>query len=264
MSYIVIPKELFTNPTYIPLSAEAKLLYGFLSDRASLSKRNGKMWETNDGETFFYFSQNEVMRYMACGHDKATALMRELENIGLIKRVRQGLGRAHKLILKVAFQSPPSSHTEMREFSNSDSGESASNNTEGKNTYKSYIESPHPQDRWAVEQLIKHNIYYDVLAVEIGQPFVDTVTSIIVDAICTTAPTVQIAGEKRSKQDVCNRFTALTDLHIRYVHDRIRNEKQVIFSPKGYILKHLFEADHSMDIYYESRLSYDEAHERRH
>ena len=36
-----VPKALFTSPRYKALSSEAKILYGFLLDRVSLSTRNG-------------------------------------------------------------------------------------------------------------------------------------------------------------------------------------------------------------------------------
>ena len=40
MGYITIPKALM-GPTYSTISPAAKLLYGLLSDRSSLSKSNG-------------------------------------------------------------------------------------------------------------------------------------------------------------------------------------------------------------------------------
>lgn len=46
-SFFRIPKALFTEKEFASLSTDAKLLYGILLDRISLSKKNG--WIDGDG-----------------------------------------------------------------------------------------------------------------------------------------------------------------------------------------------------------------------
>lgn len=64
-----VPKALFTNSKYKAVSAEAKLLYGMLLDRMGLSAKNG--WCDNVGLVFIYFTIDEAMEYLGCGHEKA-------------------------------------------------------------------------------------------------------------------------------------------------------------------------------------------------
>ncbi len=77
--FIKIPKDLFRMPQYSDLSTLAKLLYGFLLDRTSLSAANGETWTDESGDCFVYFPITEIMERFGCGHDKAAALLQELE-----------------------------------------------------------------------------------------------------------------------------------------------------------------------------------------
>lgn len=47
-----IPRQLITNPKFKHISTDAKLLYGMLLDRMSLSAKNG--WYDDDGRVYIY------------------------------------------------------------------------------------------------------------------------------------------------------------------------------------------------------------------
>ena len=94
-----VPKELFTNEKYTDISAEAKLLYGMLLDKMSLSEMNG--WREEEGVVFQYFTIQSVQKLFKIGHDKAGKLFKELEKVELIERKSQGIGRPYKIYLKV-------------------------------------------------------------------------------------------------------------------------------------------------------------------
>lgn len=86
-----IPKALFTDSSFHGLSVEAKVLYGLMLDRMSLSLRSG--WIDAQGRVYIYFTHADIQIHLGCGHSKATQLLRELDSgIGLIRRKRQGLG----------------------------------------------------------------------------------------------------------------------------------------------------------------------------
>ena len=55
-----VPKLLFTHIFYKDLPCEAKLLYGMLVDRMTLSDRN--FWRDREGNTYIYFSIETIMR----------------------------------------------------------------------------------------------------------------------------------------------------------------------------------------------------------
>ena len=89
-SFIRIPKLLLTGKKYRKLSCEAKVLYGFLLDRMSLSAENE--WFDDEGRVFVYCTISEAAEeVIGCGEKKACSVFKELEEIELIERKRQGL-----------------------------------------------------------------------------------------------------------------------------------------------------------------------------
>ena len=97
-SFYRIPKALFTNAQFKELSAEAKILYGLMLDRMGLSTRNG--WLDAAGRVYIYFTLDDAMDMMGFGHNKVVRLFRELEEIGLIERKKQGQGRPAVIYVK--------------------------------------------------------------------------------------------------------------------------------------------------------------------
>ena len=94
-----IPKALFTDERFKSISAEAKILYGILLDRMSLSRKNG--WLDEQGRVFIIFTLDEVMEAIGCADQKATKLLNELDSkAGLIERKRQGLGKPNLIFVK--------------------------------------------------------------------------------------------------------------------------------------------------------------------
>lgn len=98
-SFYRIPKALFTEPNFRELSTDAKVLYGILLDRMSLSLKN--QWLDAQNKVYIIFTVEEIMDSLNCANQKATRLMVELEKqAGLIERKRQGLGRPNLIYVK--------------------------------------------------------------------------------------------------------------------------------------------------------------------
>lgn len=97
-SFYRIPKVLFTAAHYRAVPVEAKVLYGLLLDRMALSARNG--WLDEGRRVFIYFTLEDAMAMMGCGHNKAVRLFADLEQIGLIERRKQGQGRPTRIYVK--------------------------------------------------------------------------------------------------------------------------------------------------------------------
>ena len=76
-SFYRIPKLLFQDSRFQPLSTDAKTLYGILLDRMSLSARNG--WLDKAGRVFIIYTVQEVQDSLGCADKKATKLLRELD-----------------------------------------------------------------------------------------------------------------------------------------------------------------------------------------
>lgn len=74
-SFYRIPKVLFTEERFRSVSAEAKVLYGLLLDRMSLSCKNG--WLDQAGRVYIIFTIEEVMTALGCADQKAGKLLHE-------------------------------------------------------------------------------------------------------------------------------------------------------------------------------------------
>ena len=94
-SFYRIPKLLFTDSRFAGISTDARLLYGILLDRMSLSMKNG--WHDDQGRVYIIFTLDDVAETLGFKTEKAIKLFHELDSkkgVGLIERVRQGQGRA--------------------------------------------------------------------------------------------------------------------------------------------------------------------------
>ena len=96
-----IPKVLFTDDYFKDLSSDAKVLYGLMLDRMSLSIKNN--WIDDEDRVYIIFTLEQVMQYMNCGRDKGMKTLAELDTkkgIGLIERVKQGFGKPDVIYVK--------------------------------------------------------------------------------------------------------------------------------------------------------------------
>ena len=92
-TFLRVPKLLFTDPDFRELSSDAKILYGMMLDRLSLSQKN--KWFDDQMRAYICFTVDDVVEELCCGRNKALKSMKELEETGLIERKRQGLGRTN-------------------------------------------------------------------------------------------------------------------------------------------------------------------------
>ena len=76
-SFYRIPKLLFTNDYFKALSNDAKILYGLMLDRMSLSMKN--QWFDEENKAYIYFSVEDIMELLNCGKNKAVKTMQELD-----------------------------------------------------------------------------------------------------------------------------------------------------------------------------------------
>ena len=78
-SFFRIPKALFTEKEFASLSTDAKLLYGILLDRISLSKKNG--WIDSDGYVYIIYTIAELQELLRMSHTTVTKLLYELDQL---------------------------------------------------------------------------------------------------------------------------------------------------------------------------------------
>lgn len=282
-----IPKVLFTDPRFKGVSAEAKTLYGILLDRMSLSAKNG--WLDADGRVFIIFSIEEVSEALGCGSQKAVKLLSELEQkCGLIERKRQGLGKPNLIYVK-NFINPQKSQFLNGENHNSgmmkstiqEFPKSPSNNTEIKKTDKSdteifpflseggdYAESQDADgmgndiaERQYYREIISENIAYEILLQDYpyDRDTIEEILELIVDTVCTKRKTIRIAGDDKSAEVVKSQFLKLTDEHIRYCMDCLKENTSDVRNIRQYLLATLYNSTLTLSAYYSAKVRHDMA-----
>ena len=280
-SFYRIPKVLFTEERFKAISAEAKVLYGLLLDRMSLSAKNG--WQDKENRVYIIFTIEDIMEAMGCADQKAGKLLHVLESkCSLIERKRQGLGKPNLIYVK-NFITPSESRFLNRE--NHDSGEvkitdqeplkSRSNNTENNNTERSDTDSfpftsfredhgreskrsdVNQRDRY--REIISENISYGILLQDypLDRDILTEILELMVDTVCTTRSTVRISGDDKPAEVVKSQFLKLDSEHIRFVMDGLKDNTTRIRNMRQYLLATLYNAPLTIGNYYRSLVSHD-------
>ena len=270
-SFYRIPKALFQEQRFQSLSTDAKTLYGILLDRMSLSAKNG--WLDEQNRVFIIFTIEDVKRSLCCADNKATKLLRELEEFGLIERKRRGLGRPSLVYVKNF--SADSSKTRFQNRENHESGgfKSASqdpakprcnktdkNNTEMNETYP--FNSEETDGMSQREQL--ENYFSQSLEVELllrlcpdDEDIIYQIVDLLVDTCATKRKMLRIAGDDRPAGVVRSRFMKLNADHIKFVLKCLAENSSPIRNMKQYLLASLYNATTTMQLYYQNQTNHD-------
>lgn len=100
-SFYRVPRLLVKDPRFRSLSSDAKLLYGLMLDRMSLSMRNG--WVDEEDRAYIYYTIDQIMEDLGCARATCVKIISELDSkkgIGLIEKKRQGLGKPDMIYVK--------------------------------------------------------------------------------------------------------------------------------------------------------------------
>lgn len=124
-SFYRIPKALFQDEYFRELSSDAKILYGLMLDRMSLSIKN--QWFDDQNRAYIYFSIEDIMELLNCGRNKAVKSLQELDvesGIGLIEKKRQGFGKTNIIYVKSFMEREADVRESQQKFENQTHGES--------------------------------------------------------------------------------------------------------------------------------------------
>ena len=270
-SFYRIPKALFQEPRFQSLSTNAKTLYGILLDRMSLSAKNG--WLDEQGRVFIIFTIEDVKRALCCADNKATKLLRELEEFGLIERKRRGLGKPSLVYVKNF--SAESSKESVKNRDNDDSCGSKiacqdpvksrgikkkENKTEMNNTNLILSdESEKMKNRKLLEEYFSRSLEMDLL-LRLCPDDEDTIYQIVdllVDTCATNCKLLRIAGDDKPAEVVRSRFMKLSADHIRFVLKCLAENSNPIRNMKQYLLASLYNAPTTMQLSYQNQTNHD-------
>ena len=275
-SFFRIPKALFQEQQFQDLSTDAKTLYGILLDRMSLSVKNE--WFDKKGRVFIIFTIEDVKRTLRCADNKATRLLRELEEFGLIERKRRGQGKP--CLVYVKNFSAESSKESVKNRDNDDSCGSKiacqdpvksrgikkkENKTEMNNTNLILSdESEKMKNRELLEEYFSHSLEIDLL-LRLYPDDEDTlyqIVNLLVDTCATNRKLLHIAGDDKPAKVVRSRFMKLNADHIRFVLKCLAENSNPIRNMKQYLLASLYNAPTTMQLSYQNQTNHDLAMRR--
>ena len=270
-SFFRIPKALFQEQQFQDLSTDAKTLYGILLDRMSLSVKNE--WFDKKGRVFIIFTIEDVKRTLRCADNKATRLLRELEEFGLIERKRRGQGKP--CLVYVKNFSAESSKESVKNRDNDDSCGSKiacqdpvksrgikkkENKTEMNNTNLILSdESEKMKNRELLEEYFSRSLEMDLL-LRLYPDDEDTlyqIVNLLVDTCATNRKLLHIAGDDKPAEVVRSRFMKLNADHIRFVLKCLAENSSPIRNMKQYLLASLYNAPTTMQLSYQNQTNHD-------
>ena len=286
-----IPKVLFTAECFKSLSCEAKVLYGLLLDRMSLSIKN--RWFDEEDRVYIIFTVEDVMELLNCSRQKAIKNLAELDSekgIGLIEKKRLGLGRPNVIYVKnfIIKEGPEHEEKELRfsksndtdinktdlsdtEFSETEYSKTDFNDTE------SSVSAIHPNliqsnlsisctepdvmgEMDAYRDIIREHISYECF--QDGRYHrredVDELVELMVEVMMLPDNgTVRVAGVEKPAALVKNRFMKLNHEHIEYILTCLGANTTKVGNIKAYLLTTLYNAPMTISNYYTAEVNHD-------
>lgn len=274
-SFYRIPKMLFTEEIFEALSTDAKVLYGLLLDRISLSRDNG--WMDDAGRVYVYYTIKSVKRSMRCANTKACGLLRELDEFGLIERKKQGLGKPtiiyvkdftrfrkaelldsekqNSVILHIGTLDNRKSETNKTEKNNTESNKTnpilsgADKDMDERTSYRNYLNSQ-------LDMEIMYERYpYD-------RETLDAIMDLMLDVVCSKRRTIRIAGDDKPVNVVKSQFLKINSMHLEYVMGCMKKNPAKVRNIKQYLLAAIYNAPLTMQSYYQAWVNNDMAEGR--
>ena len=239
-----------------------------------------KMLSFNDG---WQFSTRGLSAICKEGPDAILSALRELENYGYLVRhqARDEKGRMSSMVFEI-YEKPqevlPEAGNPYTENPDADNpvtekpytGNPAQRNTDQVITEKTNISLNNYQsinldgmdrmdERESYRELLWENLELDILAhdTRLDMDRVNELLEIMLDAVCSTSPTIRINGEDMPQQVVKSRFLKLNSSHIEYVLQAMNENPSAIRNIRAYLLTALYNAPLTMDNYYSALVNHD-------
>ena len=290
-SFYRVPKILFTAECFKELSCEAKILYGLLLDRMSLSMKNH--WLDEEERVYIIFTVEEIAELLNCGTQKAVKLLKELDSekgIGLIEKKRLGLGRPNVIYVKnFLVQKNDKENGDMPDLQNCENHNSGvvkttiqecpksqSNNTDINKTENNETESSSilsnlicPEKEKTIDEIEQRNTYREIIRENISyecfrndtphaREEVDELVELMVEVmVMPDQGKIRIAGEDKLVSLVKSQFMKLTHAHIEYVCLCLNKNTTKVGNIKSYLLTALYNSVLTINHYYQAEVNHD-------
>lgn len=201
------------NPVFSSLDYGAVILFAKMLERVGLSSQHEDKFTDENGRLFIIYTVEQMERDIRRSHPTVIKFTRQLADIGLIEKVRQGQGRPTKIYIK-DFTSVESIVQEAPDFNvckseklTPDSQESglldvknlSSIELNHKDLENKDLPSYPPEDSCAVNKMteedveeLRSQIEYTVLCDNYGKDLADKVVEIITGTLCRDGPETKI------------------------------------------------------------------------
>ena len=289
-----IPKLLFTDPYFENMSSDAKILYGLMLDRMSLSQKN--KWIDDQNRAYIIYSQAEAMEMLRCKKNKAISLFRELEGIGLVERKKQGQGNPDRLYLKdfvqknskevQKFENETSEQEEVSEVGKNnflklekstsgglksqplEVGKSNPNYNNINNTNRviitnhiSSMKTDLNDEYNAYAEIIRENLAIDTMLERYpgDEEIIEGIYDLVLETVLCQNPTIWISKNEYPTNLVKAKFLKLNNMHLEYVMGCMKDNTTEVRNIKNCLLAALFNAPTTMSSYFQSEYSHDRA-----
>ncbi|MCC8164220.1 MAG: replication initiator protein A [Lachnospiraceae bacterium] len=218
-SFYRIPKLLFTSDYFKGISCEAKVLYGLMLDRMSLSVKN--RWFDEEDRVYIIFTVEDVMELLNCGRQKAVRTLAELDvqkGIGLIEKRRVGLGHPNVIYVKNFMvkqtseeEKAPENAENSKKYENHTSGSMKSESSEVR---KSYFRKCEKRNSGSMNSELPEVPKSNGNKTDINETELNETDSLILSNLSDTCSSM--AGEVQDMMERMNQYRALVRKNIDY------------------------------------------------
>ena len=267
-TFFRIPKVLFTDPYFKKLSCEAKVLYGLLLDRMSLSVKN--KWFDDQGRVYITFTIEDATEMMGCCRQTAVKL---LAAVNTQKSKNHTSGSPKNILQEVQnidFKKSKKQTSRSPEIISQEVQESDCNNTDSNKTEESNILSDlsirdgkkNPDadgevNYYAYRDLIRENIDYSTLCKSHPTEEVNGIVTLMTDTVCKSRRNIIIGKDLMPAAVVRSRLLSLDYSHIEYVLECMGKNTTKVKNIKQYLLAALYNAPVTIGHYYAAEANYD-------
>lgn len=294
-NFFRLPKKLIRDKQFEQLSSDAKILYGVLLDRMTLSIKN--KWLDEENRIYIIYTIEEIAEEFSCSKRKAIMLLNDLERNGLLEKKRQGLGKPNllyvknfnqKVEVKKSVYTPKKEKqgerrvfSEVQEYAPQEVQQCAfqevqnptpqevkaftpqNNKTDyNQNIYNLSIHQSKKEgwiDRSMILKTVRGRTEYDILVHDCPteRNRIDEIIELITDILCYKGTYLTVNGAEIRREEVQDRFKKLNMRHIRYVLNCLNTNDSKIRNIRSYLITCLYNAPVTIDTYYYAQVQRD-------
>ena len=108
-----------------------------------------------------------------------------------------------------------------------------------------------------VKELVFENLEYECIRERYKDDRLDEIVDLMVETLCSTKPTINIAGDEYPAHLVKEKLLRINSMHIEYVFHCLDKNTTYIRNIRRYLLATLFNAPSTIDHYYSALVNHD-------